>query len=111
MKRNTTACNELSNSLILVPQSFLDKLKEQQEKIITLLEKERPNTIPGDYMPEKEAQDLLGRRTTWFWHMRNTGQLAFTKVGNRIFYAKADIQRLLDSNRQEGAAQWTKENR
>lgn len=111
MKRNTTSGNELDGSLILVPQSFLDELKEQQGKIISLLEKERPNSIPGDYILEKEAQDLLGRRTTWFWHMRNTGQLAYTKVGNRIFYAKADIQRLLDNHRQEGAAQSAKENR
>ena len=104
MKHGATTYDEPKEDLVLVPYSFLAELKQGQERIIVLLEKNPPvgNGIPGGYIPEQVAQDLLGRKTTWFWQMRSSGQLAFTKVGNRVFYAKADIQRLLDNHRQEG---------
>src|SRR5687768_11471532 len=108
MKQNATNQKELNGSLILVPESLLyemvkrqDAIDKKQDRIITLLEKGITSEIPGNYIPEEDAKELLDRKTTWFWQMRSSGKLAFTKVGNRIFYAKADIQKLLDNNRTE----------
>jgi hypothetical protein len=88
-------------ALMLVPQSFLDGISEKQSQILELLNKDNSSQNPiGDYISEAEAQKLLGRKTTWFWNMRTTGKLAYTKVGNKIFYSKEDIIKLLDTNKQ-----------
>jgi hypothetical protein len=87
-------------SLLLVPQSFLETITEGQKEIIELLGKMNSgeNSL-GDYISETEAKKLLGRKTTWFWNMRNSGQIPFTKVGNKIYYSKQDIVKLLDGNK------------
>ncbi|MBI4947607.1 MAG: helix-turn-helix domain-containing protein [Bacteroidetes bacterium] len=53
-----------------------------------------------DYITEAEAKKLLGRKTTWFWQMRTSGRLPFSKVGNKVFYNRNDIAKLLTDNRQ-----------
>ena len=87
--------------LLLVPQNFLEGITEKQNQIIELLNKiNSGESSVGDYIPETEAKKLLGRKTTWFWNMRISGQLAFTKVGNKIYYAKSDIVKLFDNSKQ-----------
>ncbi len=87
-------------SMLLVPEDFLQDISEKTGRILELLAEERDsNQSLGGYITEPEASRLLGRKTTWFWNLRKIGKLSFTKVGNKIFYNKADIIALLDSNR------------
>lgn len=83
-----------SDEFILVPKRRLDRIEEDLQKILGILEKdgkrEKSNNL-GDYISEAEAQELLGRKTTWFWLMRNTGRLQFTKVGRKVFYMREDL--------------------
>ena len=89
-----------SEALLLVPKKFLESISETQNKILDLLTKGNSNeSAVGDYISESEAQKLLGRKTTWFWNMRTTSQLAFTKVGNKIYYSKSDILKLFDASK------------
>ncbi len=76
-------------------------IEENQQKILNLLgvENNEPDSI-GDYIMEKEAKKLLGRKTTWFWKMRSSGQLPFSKIGNKVFYRKTDILNVLERNQQ-----------
>jgi len=53
----------------------------------------------GDYIEEKEAIQLLGRKTTWFYNMRHSGKLPYTKIGSKTFYSKADLIKILDNNK------------
>ena len=99
MKHNNSNKNENQGGLFLIPQSFIDSIKEDQQKIIKLLSNSHSNQNLGDYISESEAKKLVGRQTTWFWGMRTSGQLMFTKVGNKIFYSKDDIIKLLDGNK------------
>jgi hypothetical protein len=93
---------ETGESFILVPKAMLEKLLENTQRILSLLEgKDTGHDAIGDYLPEQEAKKLLGRKTTWFWSMRKLGKLAFTRIGNKIFYAKQDIINLLNVNRVE----------
>lgn len=98
-QRNQAQAQE--DEYLLVPKSWLKSISESQQKILSLLEGTNPAgaTGIGDYIPETEARKLLGRKTTWFWNMRTTGQLPFAKVGNKIFYLKEDIKNLLDNNK------------
>lgn len=85
----------------LVPKTWLSAIEEAQRKILSLLEKgnNTAETGIGDYISEAEAKKLLGKKTTWFWQMRTSGRLPFAKVGNKVFYQKSDIIKLLERNR------------
>ena len=93
----------MNEILIAVPKSYLDGLMENQKEILNLL-KGKPNLSShsiGDYITEEEAQRIVGRKTTWFWDMRTKGKLAFSKVGNKIYYSMRDIEGLLNVNKKE----------
>src|SRR5437868_812360 len=95
----STGSQTISDEYLIVPRRWLQSISESQSKILSLLE--RGNTVAngiGDYISEKEAKNLLGRKTTWFWKMRSSGRLAFSKVGNKTFYLKQDIINLLNKN-------------
>jgi hypothetical protein len=89
--------------LRLVPQEFLEEISEKQELILELLSGEREsNQTLGDFISEADASKMLGRKTTWFWNLRKKGILPFTKVGNKVFYAKQDILKMLEQNKKGG---------
>ncbi|WP_414524138.1 helix-turn-helix domain-containing protein [Umezakia ovalisporum] len=50
-----------------------------------------------DYIDEKEAMKLFGRKATWFWSLRKEGKIKFTKIGSKVFYPVAELQRLLNN--------------
>jgi len=102
MKSNTNQQTpKQTNSFVLIPGEFLDSISHQQETILKLLQgkSEPPGQTIGDYVSESEAAKLLGRKTTWFWNLRKAGTLAFTKVGNKVFYSKADLLQLMERNK------------
>lgn len=94
--------------LVIIPKEQLDSIQKNQEQILQILQNNSPRKVPedslvrGKYMPEPKAKELLGRGTTWFWQMRKTGQLRFTKVGNKIYYHVDDIEKLFNENQQGG---------
>ena len=49
-----------------------------------------------EYIPKKEAIDLLGVCNATLWHWARSGYLVPVKLGRRVFYRRTDIQRLLN---------------
>ena len=99
-EKNKMETEKQSGALMLVPQNFLDNITETQRKILEQIRKLKPTeTTVGDYISEPQAKKLLKKGTTWFWNKRTSKELPFTKVGNTIYYSKADIERLFDKNR------------
>ena len=93
----------------LVPNPALEMILETQEKILEALNLTHPFSKSGktpkaigEFIPEDDAMELFGRKRTWFWNKRNSGELKFTKVGGRVYYAKSDIINLLESNKKGG---------
>ena len=85
----------------LVPKAWLQAIAQKEDRILSLLENgniANSNDSIGEYISEDEAKRQLGRKTTWFWSMRTTGQLPFSKTGKRIFYLKSDIKKLIEKN-------------
>ena len=59
MKQNNSFSNETNHVQIEAPKPFLDRLLENQIKILTLLESNSSNTINqgiGEFVTEEEAQ-------------------------------------------------------
>ena len=48
-----------------------------------------------EYIPKKEAIDLLGVCDATLWHWARSGYLVPVKLGRRVFYRRTDIQLLL----------------
>lgn len=53
----------------------------------------------GDWITEKEAQDLLGRSTGTLWRMRKDGKLTSSKLNGKTYYSLKSIYKLLDKNK------------
>ena len=89
-----------AKTMVLVPQETLTQLIAGQERILRVLSErtDKQDSI-GDYISENDAKKILGRKSTWFWTLRKKGKLAFTKVGNKIFYSRADILSFIELNK------------
>jgi len=101
MKKEQNSYYE-AKAFVLVPQEVLANLIDGQERILKALTNQSKETETiGDYIPESQAKRLLGRKTTWFWNLRKSGKLTFSKVGNKIFYSKANILKFMEGERNE----------
>ena len=89
-----------NTSFVFIQAEKIEDISNKLESILSLLSKDRSSSL-GDYISQKEAQKLLDRKTTWFWSMRKNGYLPFSKVGNKIYYSKADIIKLLDKGKSQ----------
>lgn len=94
---------------LLIPRAWMQDISERLSKMSSMLEKiggyDSANCL-GDYVSEDEAKRQLGKKTTWFWSMRTTGQLPFAKVGRRIFYLKSDIKKLLETSKKQNTPEY-----
>ena len=90
----------MKQMLSIVPDSFLEKLNEKQDQIIDLL-KSSDKLNQNEFLTEKEARELLQKKTTWFWKMRKDGLLPFRKIGKSIYYSKKEINQLLENSNQK----------
>jgi hypothetical protein len=85
-----------SVNLSVVPKEFLDEL---QNNITKLLEQSKQSKSSiKEVISERDAQELFGRKTTWFYEMRKSGRLPFSKVGSKVFYYKSDLLNLFKTN-------------
>jgi hypothetical protein len=100
MKEKQSHVQDASQIMYVVPKTQLDQLLETQQRILQILEG-NGNQKFGDYLSEEEVKKMLGRKTTWFWRMRNIGKLSYTKVGGKVFYFRKDIEKLIESGRIE----------
>lgn len=92
------------NDYIIVPKKDLKFLMQSNSKILSILEgKGSFNAFLPGYYSEKEAKKLLDKKTTWFWEMRTSGRLPFSKIGRTIYYHEADIKKLLEVSKQSNA--------
>jgi hypothetical protein len=88
----------VETSIVLVSNYRLEEIERKQEEILTLLKgNSNQNLEKLNYVTEKEAIQLIGKRATWFWQMRKSGKLKFTKVGAKVFYSLDELKSLLNS--------------
>ena len=86
--------------LMAVPSEMLEQIMQKLDDLSAVVRGGSPQKL-GDWVSEKDAQQLLGRKGTWFWHRRKNGELVFTKVGNKIMYSRESILNFLNQNVRE----------
>jgi hypothetical protein len=87
----------MKQKLSLVSSEVLDEIKNTQLKILSLFEASQKDDL-ADYITESQAKELLKKKATWFWQMRKSGQLQYSKIGKAIYYSKNDIVKLFEKN-------------
>ena len=91
----------LSKDLLKALQDELKPIFKEWVKEAILEMNENPiadsenNTING-YITEKQAKEILKKRTTWFWDQRKKGILPYKKLGATVYYKEEDIYKLLE---------------
>jgi hypothetical protein len=86
--------------LMAVPSEMLEQIIQKLDELSAVVKGGHPEKL-GDWISEKEAQKLLGRKATWFWNRRKNGELVFTKVGNKIMYSRESILAFLNQHTRE----------
>lgn len=79
-------------------KDFEERLVKIESKLDTLLERNGKAEL-SEYITERQAMELLNCKQTKLWTLRTTGQLSFTRVGRKVYYAVADIKEMLDKNK------------
>lgn len=88
--------NEKEVLVILRKEDLLEAIEEGLRKHFPMQKKEIEE-IPavGNYISQKEAMNLLNRKTTWFHNKRKSGELPGIKSGNSWWYQMSDIENFI----------------
>ena len=91
----------MDTSFKLISEPDYHNLNSKLDRILAALEEKglQPPQSLGKWMPEKEAQELTGKKATTLWKMRNKGLLEFTRINNKVFYNRESIMVLMEQNK------------
>lgn len=79
--------------LIIITKPELTGLIEESVRNAVL-----DNSADKDWLSNKEAQEYLGLSRPTLQRYRSSGKLPFSKVGNKIYYRRSDIEALLETH-------------
>ena len=85
--------NEAKMTVFMIPEDFLESIKQNQEKILEALNLQSDKSNNG-YVTEKEAMKLLNKKSTWLWQMRRAGKILSKKIGQTTYYSLESINSL-----------------
>lgn len=81
---------------VMLPREEYEKILKMTKVIYDRMAETRTSPkILDDYISESDAKKEFNRQTTWFWTQRQNG-LAFRRLGNRVYYLKADLLKLFE---------------
>ena len=85
---------------VLLPKEQLDDLVKKLDQVLAIVSDNAGKSRQlGDWIPEKEAQSLLGIKTTTLWTMRRIGKIKWRKIRRKVYYSKSSILQLLESGK------------
>ncbi len=84
-------------SFVIIPNETLESIERNQIEILNLLKGKNLNGSEQlNYVDEKKAIQIIGKKATWFWQMRKSGVLKYTKVGAKVFYSLDELKKLVN---------------
>lgn len=88
------------SEFILIPQKKFDELNEKVDQLLQLYKSSGNSAKLTDWIPEKEAQQLLGLKETSMWSLRKSRKIISSKIGSKTFYSLKSVERLLHKNQE-----------
>ena len=95
--------NDKPETLVLMSLADFEEVRETLKFLKSKADENDRIPKLNNWITEKQAMQLLDKKETWFWTMRNSGELAFSKVGGTVFYELADIEKLIARNKRSAA--------
>ncbi|PLX04155.1 MAG: hypothetical protein C0594_09390 [Marinilabiliales bacterium] len=100
---------DIRDRILIIPEKDFTKYHKSIDKKFDELHKEikelkeilNQNTIKNDKLTQKQANELLPFGRTWWQQKRDSGAVEFSKIGNRIFYSRASLEKLIEDNKRE----------
>ena len=83
------------NVNIVTQEEFL-MLNQKVERVLELLQVRRPLT-ESEWLKSSEVKNILKCSDTSLKNYRDNGIIPTTKIGGTFYYAKSDVEKLLDS--------------
>jgi len=86
----------------IVTKDDLQELKSELfEKIESLIQKQpEPKKDEQDWLKSHHVQRMLGISAATLQNLRVNGTMPYSKIGGVIFYEKAEVLAVLESNKQ-----------
>lgn len=91
-----------SQQFVFIPIEQFDTFQKNhteilrnQIEILDLLKGNLTSSNQFNIVTEKEAIKILGKKATWFWLKRKSGELKYTKVGAKVFYSLDELKKLV----------------
>jgi hypothetical protein len=92
--------NEKITQMAFVPYDKMEELLQKIDHLSqTILNTQGGKAPLGDFISEKEAKELLGKGTTWFWNKRQSGELTGRKAGNKWYYKRSEILSFIENGK------------
>jgi hypothetical protein len=96
---NNKNYHQEQQNLVLVPIQLVDEIKQLLNELKEHKSSQSNSEASlGEFISEKDARNLLGRKTTWFYEQRRSGRLPYSKVGSKVYYKREDLFNLLTNN-------------
>jgi hypothetical protein len=89
--------NKKINQFVMVSEESWQQLISKLDAIESSLGTKASRSPIGEYVTEKEAKQILGKSTTWFWNKRKSRELRGKKSGNVWYYKIRDLQKFIEN--------------
>jgi predicted DNA-binding transcriptional regulator AlpA len=91
---------QMDNRYIILPAGDIEEIKEKLTLILNNISNGngKENSIHSDFLDQKAAEKYLGKKCTWFWQMRKSNRLFPKKLGNKNYYRKSELDKLLEDS-------------
>ena len=77
---------------------YLRRLEQKLDKV--LVESGQSTPTLGEFVPEEQAEKIIGKKTTWLYNKRKQGYLNTYKVGRKNFYKLSELQKLIEDEQE-----------
>lgn len=84
--------------LIIIPEEEWQSIREDIAFLKNAYVKDN-NSQLGDWLNEKQAQQLLSRKQTSLWRLREKGKIVSEKYEGAVYYSKQSIIDFLNRNK------------
>jgi hypothetical protein len=82
--------------MLILPASEWENIKQDINFLKESLEKNNNQSL-GDWLNEKQTQQLLSRKSTSLWRLRQKGTIKAKKIAGSNYYSKKSIIDFLNS--------------
>lgn len=84
--------------MAVVPQEWLDDVREQLNSVKSLLEEKSQEEINSQWIESGKARQMLGISQKTWQNYRDERRIPFSQFGRKIYVKRADLEAFMEAN-------------